>query len=213
MVDVSETWLRSRAQGVIERDAEAISCLVKVVDARWLQVVKLVLNCQGHVLVTGAGTSHAVAQRFAHLLSCSGSPALPINAADALHGGSGAVTDHDLVYAISKGGHSAEVNSFVEIARSRGATIVAQTEALDSPLAAMSDAVLLVPKAASIDPYGMVATGSSLVASAVGNVLCTLLLEARGYTREAFGETHPSGAVGRRIAVEAQGDQESGQGQ
>lgn len=212
MPELSETRLRSRAEVVIQRDAKAISSLVKAVDTRWLQVINLLLSCRGHVLVTGAGTSHAVAQRFAHLLSCTGTPALPINAADALHGGSGAVTDRDLVYAISKGGHSAEVNGFVEIAKSRGATIVAQTESLDSPLAAMSDAVLLVPKAAGIDPYGMVATGSSLVASAVGNILCTLLLEARGYTREAFGETHPSGAVGRKIAEKAQRDQESGKG-
>lgn len=210
MSEISEAWLRSRAQAVITRDAEAIAALASGVDARWLQVVNLLLACEGHVLVTGAGTSHAVAQRLAHLLSCSGTPALPISAADALHGGSGAVTDRDLVYAISKGGHSAEVNGLVEIARSRGATIVAQTERLDSPLAAMSDAVLVVPAMEGIDPYGMVATGSSLVAAAVGNVLCALLLEARGYTREAFGETHPSGAVGRKIAKDTESDQASG---
>ena len=213
MSEVSETWLRSRADEVVHRDAEAIKALTECVDAQWLRVVDLLLHCKGHVLVTGAGTSHAVAQRLAHLLSCSGTPALSISAADAMHGGSGAVTEDDLVYAISKGGHSAEVNGFVKIAKSRGAAIVAQSETLDSPLAVMSDAVLLVPKAEGIDPYGMVATGSSLVASAVGNVLCAVLLEARGYTREAFGETHPSGAVGRRIAGETENDQESGSGQ
>jgi D-arabinose 5-phosphate isomerase GutQ len=209
MVEISETWLRSRAQTIIQRDADAVRQLAESVDRRWLQVINLLLICEGHVFVTGAGTSHAVAERLAHLLSCSGIPALPISAADAMHGGSGAVTDRDLVYAISKGGHSAEVNGFIEIAKSRGATIVAQTEALDSPLAAMSDAVLLVPKAEGIDPYGMVATGSSLVAAAVGNVLCGLVLEAQGYTREAFGQTHPSGAVGRMFSEEANGDQES----
>ena len=210
MSEISEAWLRSRAQAVITRDAAAIAALASGVDVRWQQIVNLLLACEGHVLVTGAGTSHAVAQRLAHLLSCSGTPALPISAADTLHGGSGAVTNRDLVYAISKGGHSAEVNGLVEIARSRGATIVAQTESLDSPLAAMSDAVLVVPAMESIDPYDMVATGSSLVAAAVGNVLCALLLEARGYTREAFGETHPSGAVGRKIAEDTESDQASG---
>jgi arabinose-5-phosphate isomerase len=213
MSELSETWLRSRAQEVIQRDAEAIGSLIECVDGRWLTIVNLLLTCEGHVLVTGAGTSHAVAQRLAHLLSCSGTPALPISAADALHGGSGAVTSRDLVYAISKGGHSAEVNGFVEIAKSRGATIVSQTETRDSPLAMMSDAVVLVPNAEGIDPYGMVATGSSLIASAVGNVLCTLLLEARGYTRNEFGQTHPSGAVGRRIAGETEKERESGTGQ
>lgn len=211
MAEISEVWLRSRAQEVIQRDASAIRQLADSIDMRWLHVVNLLLKCEGHVLVTGAGTSHAVAERFAHLLSCSGTPALSISAADATHGGSGAVTQRDLVYVISKGGHSVEVNEFVEIAKTRGATIVAQTESLGSPLAGMSDAVLLVPKVEGIDPYGMVATGSSLVAASVGNVLCTLLLETKGYTLAAFGKTHPSGAVGRMIAGEnAVDDEESG---
>jgi len=64
----------------------------------------------------------------------------------------------------------------------------------------MSDAVLKVEAPADVDPYGMVATGSSLVNGAAGDVLCVLLLELRGYTREAFGLTHPGGAVGVKLA-------------
>jgi arabinose-5-phosphate isomerase len=140
-----------------------------------------------------------MAQRFAHLLSCSGTPALCVNAADCLHGGSGAITANDVVYIISKGGKSAEINQFVEIARQRGAQIVAQTESSDSPLGRMSDAVFNVKAIGDVDPYGMIATGSSLVNGAAGDVLCVLLLEARGYSRDEFGKTHPGGAVGQKL--------------
>ena len=75
------------------------------------------LGCKGHILVTGAGTSRAIAHRFAHLLSCCGTSALPLNAADCLHGGAGAITDRDILYVISKGGHSREINCLVEIAK------------------------------------------------------------------------------------------------
>jgi arabinose-5-phosphate isomerase len=141
-----------------------------------------------------------MAQRLAHLLSCSGTPALFISASDGLHGGSGAVTADDVVYLISKGGHSAEINQFAEIARGRGAKLLAQTENPESPLAQMCDAVYHVWTDGEVDPYGMVATGSSLVNGAAGDVLCVLLLELRGYTKEAFGETHPGGAVGKKLA-------------
>jgi arabinose-5-phosphate isomerase len=195
-----DVWVQ-RAQEIVTREAEAVQALAgQMRDSGLAAVLDLLLACEGHVLVTGAGTSHAMAQRLAHLFSCSGTPALCISAADALHGGAGAVRPGDVVYVISKGGRSEEVNRFVAIARSRGAKIVAQTEAPASPLAQQSDAVYHVQTEGDVDPYGMVATGSSLVNGAAGDALCVLLLDLRGYSKEAFGETHPGGAVGMRLS-------------
>ena len=191
-----------RAKEIVQCEAEAISALAAQFDDSLADVLSLMLNCEGHVLVTGAGTSRAIAQRLAHLLSCSGTPSLFISAADGLHGGSGAVTENDVVYLISKGGHSAEINQFAEIARSRGAKLIAQTENPGSTLAQMCDAVFKVKAEGDVDPYGMVATGSSLVNGAAGDVLCVLLLELRGYTQEAFGQTHPGGAVGKKLGAD-----------
>jgi arabinose-5-phosphate isomerase len=193
------TELVARARQVIEREARGIAQLADQLQHGLAEVVTMLLNCQGHVLVAGAGTSHAVAQRFAHLLSCSGTPALCISTADALHGGAGAITDRDVLYVISKGGQTVEINQLVEIARHRGAQVVAQTEAPASPLAELADLLYLVQVDAELDPYGMIATGSSLVNCAACDVLCVLLLERRGYTRQAFGATHPGGAVGRKL--------------
>ncbi|TFG69159.1 MAG: SIS domain-containing protein [Anaerolineales bacterium] len=131
-----------------------------------------------------------------------GDAALCVDAGDALHGGSGAITANDVLYVISKGGYSDEVNKCARIAKTRGAKVVAQTENIDSPLAELSDAVFQVKTEFDVDPFGMVATGSSLVNCAAGDVLCVLLLELKGYSRDAFSQTHPGGAVGLKIQHE-----------
>ncbi len=192
-----------KAQMVLDKESLALQALKNQLQAESLtKITGMLLHCTGHVLVAGAGTSRAVSTRFAHLLACCGTPALPLNAADALHGGSGAIRKEDIVFVISKGGMSREINSFVEIAKSRGAKIIAQTEKPDSTLGRMSDAVYHVVAPGDVDPYGMIATGSSLVNSAAGDVLCTLLLELRGYTKQQFGSTHPEGAVGVKLGEE-----------
>jgi len=188
------------AKAVLKREADAVGACVRWMDEGLAGIAGTLLDCRGHVLVAGAGTSHAVARRFAHLLSCCGTPALSIEAADALHGGAGAVTDRDVVYIISKGGDSEEINRFAELAGKRGAKIIAQTENPDSPLARMSDRVYRVSAGDGVDPFGMIATGSSLVNCAACDVLCHILLELRGYSKKAFGETHPGGAVGKTFA-------------
>lgn len=197
--------LVARAREVIEREARGVGALAEQFDGHLTGVVDLLFHCRGHVLVTGVGTSHAMAQRFAHLLSCSGTPALCISASDSLHGGAGAITERDVLFVISKGGRTAEINQLAEIAHARGAKVIAQTENPASALAQFADAIYPVRAARDVDPYGMIATGSSLVNGAAGDVLCVLLLERRGYTREAFGQTHPGGAVGHMLS-EAEGE-------
>ena len=199
MDSVTKDEITAEAKTVVEREARAVGNLADQFDKSFADVAELLLNCKGHVLVTGAGTSHAVAQRMAHLLSCSGTPALCIDAGDGLHGGSGAIKPGDVVYLISKGGQSAEINQFARIAKERGAVLVAQTETPDSPLGRMCDTVLKVRADEGVDPFGMVATGSSLVNAAAGDALCAVLLKLRGYTREDFGLTHPGGAVGKKL--------------
>ena len=194
-------WV-ARAREVIECEARGVLALAEQMSERLIDVVEVLYQCTGHVLVSGAGTSHAMAQRLAHLMSCCGTPALCIHASDFLHGASGALRPEDVVYVISKGGRTAEINALVEIARARGCAVVAQCENPDSPLAQMSDVVYHVVAPEGVDPYGMIATGSSLANGAAGDVLCVLLLERRGYTKAQFGETHPGGAVGIKLEEE-----------
>ncbi|MDI9430718.1 MAG: SIS domain-containing protein [Planctomycetota bacterium] len=195
----------AKARAVVATEAGAVAALEGQLNADFVTVARMMLECKGHILTAGAGTSCAMAQRFAHLLACCGTPALFISAANSIHGGAGAISDKDIVYIISKGGQSAEINTFAQIAKDRGARVIAHTEKPDSPLGKLSDAVVRVTAPQSADPYGMIATGSSLMNGAACDVLCVLLLELRGYTKEQFGHTHPGGAVGVRIEAEKRG--------
>jgi D-arabinose 5-phosphate isomerase GutQ len=191
------------AQATLERESSAIAGMIGQIGPDFVAVAETLFACRGHVLVAGSGTSHAVGARLAHLLSCCGTPALFIHPGDSQHGLSGAVTERDVLIALSKGGETAEVNFLAGIAKQRGAKVIALTEKPDSTLGRQSDLILCVTAPSEADPYGMIATGSSLVNCALGDALCVVLLHMRGYTREQFGATHPGGAVGKRVAGEA----------
>jgi arabinose-5-phosphate isomerase len=190
------------ATQTIRQESSAVAALVEQLDVSLITAAQTMLNCQGHVLVAGSGTSHPVGARLAHLLSCCGTPALFIHPGDSQHGLSGALTAKDVLIAISKGGETVEVNYLARIAKSRGTTLIALTEKPASTLGQMSDIVLKVVAPADVDPYGMIATGSSLVSSAFCDALCVVLLHLRGYSKEQFGQTHPGGAVGIQLKSE-----------
>jgi arabinose-5-phosphate isomerase len=191
--------VRQLGVDVIERESAAVASVAGQLDDTFVQVVQALLECKGKVLVSGSGTSHAVALRFAHLLSCVGTPALFLHPGDSQHGASGAVADNDVWIGLSKGGETTEVIFLAGIARKRGATVVAITEKPASSLGRLADIVLHVTAPTGVDPFGMVATGSSLFNSAFCDAICVALLELRGYSVDDFGETHPGGAVGHKI--------------
>ncbi len=196
---MDDQQIRTLGARVIRDEAAAAATLADQLPETFAAAVRLLLDCRGHVLVSGAGTSHAVALRFAHLLSCVGTPALFLHPGDSQHGAAGAVTQQDAWIGLSKGGETAEVIFLAGFARKRGAKVVAITERPASTLGQLADVVLHVTAPDGIDPFGMVATGSSLFNSALCDAICVALLELRGYSVEDFGETHPGGAVGHKI--------------
>jgi len=184
---------------VIETESRAVASLMDQIKPSILKAIQLMFNCQGHVIVSGSGTSHAVALRFAHLLSCVGTPAFFLHPGDSQHGAAGAVRPEDVWVGISKGGETAEVCYLAGIAKKRGAKVLAITENPDSTLGKLADLTLEVKAPEGVDPFDMVATGSSLVNSAFCDAICVALLNLRGYSLEQFGETHPGGAVGQKL--------------
>lgn len=189
----------TEAKQVMQQEAEAILAVKDQISDSFEKAVDLLLNCTGHVLVTGSGTSSSVARRMAHLLSCCGTPALFIDAGDSQHGLSGAVTPNDVLIAMSKGGQTSEVIILAQVTKEKGAKLISITENPQSDLGQMSDVVLKIVSPDDIDPYGMIATGSSLINSAVSDAICVVLLHQRGYSLDEFGKTHPGGAVGRKL--------------
>jgi arabinose-5-phosphate isomerase len=196
--EAGETAL-ALARQTVERDAAAVAAVLPQLGPSFLDAVRLLLACQGKVLVTGMGTSGATARRIAHLLSVGGTPAVFVHAADGLHGGLGAVTADDCVIAISKGGESDELNEYVRRVRERHARVLTMTATADSTLARLGDVRLVIDTPAEVDPGNMIAMGSALAMCSVGDALTVALMEVRRYPWEAFMHTHPGGAVGHRI--------------
>jgi D-arabinose 5-phosphate isomerase GutQ len=196
---MDDARIRALAAAVIEREAAAVASVAEQLPDTFAEAVRLLLECQGKVLVSGSGTSHAVALRFAHLLSCVGTPALFLHPGDSQHGASGAVAAGDVWIGLSKGGETTEVVFLAGVAAKRGAQVMAITEKPDSSLGRLANVVLQVTAPEGVDPFGMVATGSSLFNSAFCDAICVALLELRGYSIDDFGETHPGGAVGHKI--------------
>ena len=201
---MNEQRILEMATDVINIESNAVASLAEQLKPSLAKAAQTMLDCKGHVIVSGSGTSHAVALRFAHLLSCSGTPALFLHPGDSQHGAAGAVRAEDVLVALSKGGETAEVNFLASAAKERGATVIGVTEKPESTLGRLSDIVLEVKAPDNVDPYGMIATGSSLFNSAFCDALCVVMLNLRGYSLEKFGRTHPGGAVGRKLKGIAQ---------
>lgn len=185
----------------IRAEAEAVATIAAGLDESFVSAAALIRSSPGKVITAGAGTSGPMAARLAHLLSVSGTPALTVHPADALHGTLGAVTEGDVVLVISKGGRSAEINEFARLSAQRGAAIIALTGDGSSELAALATVPAVLPHTAQSDPGGVIAMGSSLAVAAWGDALATVLMQISGYPWEDVLGTHPSGAVGHRRSL------------
>jgi arabinose-5-phosphate isomerase len=186
----------ARARTFVLAEAAAVARLADHLDGL-PRVLDVVASTAGKVVTGGAGTSGAVARRFAHLLSVSGTPALFLHPGDAVHGSVGSVGPGDLLVLFSKGGDTDEVTLTAERARARGARVLVLTTRPDSPLAAVADDVHVLPPAGEEDPEGIIAMGSTLVASAFGDAVALALMRRRGYPMSDVLHSHPAGAVGK----------------
>jgi arabinose-5-phosphate isomerase len=194
--------LLAEARRSIVATATALEGLVDQLGDPFLDAVEVVLASEGHIAVSGAGTSETIADRLAHLLTVVGAPAFAISPGEALHGGAGAVTSRDVLIAISKGGESDELNALVRTARHVGAPVIALTQTATGTLAGLASHPVLFSVPSDLDAAGSIALGSSIAAGVVGDALCHAVLLARGFDREHFARIHPGGAVGKALAAE-----------
>ena len=185
------------ARRVIAANAAAVSAAETALGETFVNVCRLLASGSGKVLVTGSGTSGAIAIRAAHLLSVAGTPAFYLAPADGLHGGLGVLRGEDSVIAISKGGGSAELNEFCRRARRLAGCLIAITASPESELAVLADHVLPLTLPADADLGAIIATGSSLAAAALLDAITDVTRMMRGYRWDQVIYTHPAGAVGR----------------
>lgn len=197
MTPLDDGSLIALARSVIEADAKAVHAALEAVNEEFVQVARLLGCVEGKVLVTGCGTSGAIAARAAHMLSVCGCPAFYLSPDDGLHGGLGVLQPSDLLIALSKGGGSAALNEFCSRAKSLCRAVIAITAAPESALAGIADHVVALKIDNDADLGDVVATGSSLATAAILDALCEAARVSRGYDWKRLLFTHPSGAVGR----------------
>jgi arabinose-5-phosphate isomerase len=160
----------------------------------------LLLATRGRVVVTGLGKSGLVGAKLAATLSSTGTPAVFVHAADALHGDAGMVAPGDLLLAISKSGRTPEVERFVRMVQARSIPVVAMTGCGGSSvLCELADAVIDIGVEREADPHDLAPTTSTAVTAVVGDALAVALMVAKGFGPADFHEHHPGGALGARL--------------
>jgi arabinose-5-phosphate isomerase len=187
------------ARRVLAIEAAAITALAERLDSAFPRAVELVAGCAGKVVVTGMGKSGHVCRKIAATLASTGTPALFLHAAEALHGDLGMLERKDLVLAVSNSGETAEILDLVPILKRLELPLIALTGRPVSTLGRAADVVIDVGVAEEACPLGLAPTASTTATLAMGDALAVALLEHRGFRPEDFAALHPAGALGRRL--------------
>ncbi|AHM59932.1 KpsF/GutQ family protein [Flammeovirgaceae bacterium 311] len=187
------------AQKVLRQESAALQQISEYIDGSFEACVHAILDLKGRVVITGIGKSAIVANKIVATLNSTGTPALFMHAADAIHGDLGMVQKEDLVICLSKSGSTPEIKVLVPLLKRTGALMAAMVCNTNSYLARQADFILN----ASIDqeacPNNLAPTTSTTVQMALGDALAVCLLEARGFTSQDFARLHPGGSLGKQL--------------
>jgi len=194
----------------IRIEQEAIAALPARIDAGFEAACRLLLGCQGRIVVTGMGKSGHIGRKIAATLSSTGSPAMFVHPAEASHGDLGMITDKDVVMALSNSGSTTEILAILPLLKRKGVPLITLTGDPGSEMAINADVNLDVSVREEACPLGQAPTASTTVTLVVGDALAMALLEARGFTREDFAFSHPGGRLGRRLLLKVRDIMHSG---
>ena len=187
------------AQEAFRIEAEALSAMEKVLrEEPFLRAVDALAGAE-RIASSGCGHSGIACRHFAHLMCCIERPARFISPAEAVHGGTGFLKAGDVMLLASRGGKTAELLPILDICKKKGATVIAVTENMSSPLAEVADIVLPMSVTRETDRYNSQGTTSFTVLSVLFDALQAALIEVTGYQNEQFALIHPGGAVGERL--------------
>lgn len=193
------TSLLALARGVLRTEADALLELEPRLGDAFLAAVHMILQSPGRVIVSGIGKSGHVARKIAATLASTGTPAYFVHPAEARHGDLGMVTGADIFLALSYSGEAEELLSILPVLRRRGTRVIALTGHLNATLATEADIALDGSVRREACPHNLAPTASTTAALALGDALAIALLQARGFSPEDFAQSHPGGALGRRL--------------
>lgn len=186
-----------RAREVVRIEAAAVAALEERLGPEFVQAVELLAACRGKVIVSGVGKSGLIAHKIAATLTSTGTPALFLHPADALHGDAGVFGPGDAALFVSKSGASEELLALMPYLERHGIPLVAIVDARRSALAERSRVTLVTGPAREACPMDLTPTTSITLAQVMGDCLAVALLERRGFQPEDFRFLHPGGVIGR----------------
>ncbi len=187
------------AKKVLKQEADAILNIVGLIDESFESCVQHILQMKGRLVITGIGKSAIIAQKLVATLNSTGTPAIFMHAADAIHGDLGMIQASDSVLVISKSGDTPELKVLVPLIKRAGQKLISIVSNTNSFLAKQSDYLLAATIEHEACPLNLAPTTSTTVSMALGDALAICLLEQRGFTSSDFGMYHPGGALGKKL--------------
>ena len=189
----------STAKETILLESSAIANLANLIDENFENSVKYILNSKGRIVVTGIGKSANIATKIVATFNSTGTPAIFMHAADAIHGDLGTIQNDDIVICISKSGNTPEIKVLVPLIQNYGNKIIAITGNIDSYLGTNADFTLNTFVEKEACPNNLAPTTSTTAQLVMGDALAVCLLKLKGFSSNDFAKYHPGGALGKRL--------------
>jgi len=197
---------RSPAIGVLEfgrailhDEARALDALADQLGTEFEKAVELICGCRGKLIVSGLGKSGHVARKIAATFASTGTTAVFLHLAEAIHGDIGMASEGDIAILISQSGETAELEPVIDHFQHAHIPIIAITGHAGTMLAEAGTAALVLPHWPEVGPESVAPTTSSTMALALGDALAMTVMRQKGVTRTDFGRLHPGGSLGARL--------------
>ena len=184
---------------VIKLQSDSIKNLVDLIDENFENAIKLILDSKGRVVVTGIGKSAIIANKIVATLNSTGTPAIFMHAADAIHGDLGIIKKDDVIICISKSGNTPEIKDLVPFLNMNNNPLISITGDVNSFLAKNSAVVLSSYVDIEVCPNNLAPTNSTTAQLVIGDALAVTLVKIKGFTSNDFARFHPGGSLGKKL--------------
>jgi len=191
--------VREIARQTLAIEAGSIMELREFIDDSFVEVVRLLDNMKGRLVVSGIGKSAIIGQKIVATLNSTGTPSIFMHAADAIHGDLGMVQQDDTVMIISKSGESPEIKVLITLIKNLGNKLIAMVGNLNSSLAMGADLLLNTTVSQEACPNNLAPTSSTTAQLAMGDALAVCLMEVKGFSSSDFAKFHPGGSLGKKL--------------
>lgn len=191
----------AEAKRVFDIEIEAIKKTRDSLDKTFVQILDMVTNCTGKVIITGMGKPGHIATKIAATFASLGTPSFYLNPAEAMHGDLGMISSNDVVIIMSYSGESDEIVNILSNIKIIGAKIIAITGNADSTLTKAAEVVQVFPKFEEACYLGLAPTSSTTVTLCYGDALAVVASGIYGFTRSDFGKFHPAGSLGKKLIL------------